>query len=36
MKSFKITQSVTNRKYTSLEIYFKDAFKLSIITYYET
>lgn len=36
MKSFKITQSVTGRKDTFLGIYFKDASKLSIITYYET
>lgn len=36
MKSFKITQSIINRKDTSLGIYFNDASKLSIITYYET
>lgn len=36
MKSFKIIQSVTDRKDAFLVIYFKDASKLSIITYYET
>lgn len=36
MKSFKIIQSITDRKDISLGIYFKDASKLSIITYYET
>lgn len=32
MKSFKITQSITDRKDTSLGIYFKDVSKLSMIT----
>ena len=32
MKSFKITQSITDRKDASLEIYFKDVSKLSMIT----
>lgn len=32
MKSFRITQSITDRKDPSLEIYFKDISKLSMIT----
>ena len=32
MKSFKITQSITDRKDASLGIYFKDVSKLSMIT----
>ena len=32
MKSFKITQSITDRKDASLGIYFKDVSKLSVIT----